>query len=197
MEEIKDKIRNLTYVLVVGFTITTILLIGLYFKGNNPEVSDTKTDTKTSTGTNPDNNETDNNIPDEYDVSKMQSVTIKETEDLFSKKGTYILYIGRKGCSYCRKTVPVLNEVQTELGYKTYYFDISTTTNYKTELKTLADKMDFETSANGTKGKMGELFISKGWTPTIIVIKDGKNVDGFFGYKDKDYVKTLVSKYLK
>lgn len=192
MDELKDKIRNLTYVLIVGFTITTILLIGLYFK------KDVKKDT-TSTTTVTDNGDStsgDSSIPDTYDVSKMKSVTIKEAEDLFSKKGTYILYIGREGCSYCRKTVPVLNEVQEELGYTTYYFDISTTSNYKTELKTLASKFTFETTANGTKGELGELFISKGWTPTIVVIKDGKNVDGFFGYKDKDYIKDLMRKYI-
>ncbi len=43
---------------------------------------------------------------------------------------------------------------------------------------------------------MGNIFIKYGFTPTIVIIKDGKMVDGFIGYKDHDTVKKLVEKYM-
>ena len=201
-EIIEVKLRNLTFIVIFGFVITLALIIGLYVK-------DGKTDRGTTDTTG--NNTTDTS--ENYDVSKMNEVSVSEAVKLFDEKGTSILYIGRSNCSHCVETVPVLNEVQKELNYTTQYLDLGKlmTENYvynketeKTELdwsgvqkdiKPLTDLITVKGTANGNEGKIGDLFYEGGYTPTIVIIKDGKAVDGFIGYKGVDSFKELVQKY--
>ena len=42
----------------------------------------------------------------------------------------------------------------------------------------------------------GNLLTNKGYTPAVIIIKKGKMVDGFFGYKAASDVKSIIEKYL-
>lgn len=184
----EEKLRNLTYITVLGFIILGLLIIGLYFK-----------DGKTTT-TNPTTN-TGGNTTTEYDVSKMNKVDIKGALALFKDKGTHVLYIGRSTCSVCVNTVPVLNQVQAELNYKTNYLEVEVSkskpwTDWQKELKELTDKFNIETKVNSEEGTIGELFYDHGYTPTTVIIKNGKVVDGFIGYRNKDVVKELVKKYL-
>lgn len=181
------KIKNLTYIVLIGFIVITILIVGLYFKDGIPTKSSTN---NTNTGTN--NNQSTTN----YDVSKMNAVNVEKALALFNEKGTHILYIGRSDCSSCISTVPVLNQVQEELKYTTNYFDLNQTKNWQTEMKELADKFTVAATVKDEESTIGKLFIEHGYTPTIIIIKDGKVVDGFIGYRDHDTLKELVSKYL-
>ena len=80
VKKIETKLNTLFYVVVIGFIILGLLIFGLYFTNNG---SSTKDNTKTS--------ENDTN----YDVSKMKTVTGEEATELFDKKGTHFLYIGR------------------------------------------------------------------------------------------------------
>ncbi len=202
-EIIEVKLRNLTFIVIFGFVITLALIIGLYVK-------DGKTDRGTTDTTG--NNTTDTS--ENYDVSKMNEVSVSEAVKLFDEKGTSILYIGRSNCSHCVETVPVLNEVQEELGYTTQYLDLGklmqenyyydeddkeTKLNWagvQKEIKPLTDLITVEGKANDEEGKIGELFYNRGFTPVVVIIKDGKNVDGFIGYKNKDALTELVKKYL-
>ncbi len=201
-EIIEVKLRNLTFIVILGFVITFALIIGLYVKdGKSTRDADTDNTNNTSETT------------EEYDVSKMNEVSVEEAVDLFDKDGLSVLYIGRKNCAHCVETVPVLNEVQKELNYTTQYLDLGKlmTENYvynketeKTELdwsgvqkdiKPLTDLITVKGTANGNEGKIGDLFYEGGYTPTIVIIKDGKAVDGFIGYKGVDSFKELVQKY--
>lgn len=187
---LEEKIRNLTFITILGFVIVLLLIIGLYFK-------DGKSDTTT---TNNNSNAEENNIS--YDVSKFNEVDVDNALDLFKKKDTQILYIGRSDCGYCQKTVPVLTEVQEDLKFTTNYLAVETSTinkDWKTwqeELEPLAKKLNKETTVGETTDKFGELLVSKGYTPAVIIIKNGKMVDGFFGYKDKENIKSLIEKYI-
>lgn len=186
----EEKIRNLTYIVILGFVVLGLLIIGLYFKdGKTSSNSDGTTTSGGSTTTT------------EYDVSKMNKVDIEGALALFKEKGTHVLYIGRSTCSVCVTTVPVLNKVQDELKYTTNYLEIEVTnakpwTEWQKELKDLTDKFTPETKVNNEEGTIGELFYSKGYTPTIVIIKDGKVVDGFIGYRNYDTLKELVKKYM-
>lgn len=191
---LEAKIKNLTFTVLIGFIILGILIIGLYFKEGT-------TNKNLSTNTNTTNNENTGNTGNngstaEYDVSKMKAVNVEQALALFKEKGTHVLYIGRADCSSCVMTVPYLNQVQQDLNYTTNYFDLNQTTNYKTEMKELAEKFDIKATANGVTGTIASLFLDKGYTPTVIIIKDGKAVDGFIGNRDYNTIKALVSKYL-
>ena len=47
-----------------------------------------------------------------------------------------------------------------------------------------------------TKDTIGNFFYENGYTPTVVVIKDGKNVDGFIGYQSEENIKEMLQKYL-
>lgn len=185
----EEKLRNLTYITVLGFIILGLLIIGLYFKDGKTTTGGSTTTPGGNTGTT------------EYDVSKMTKVDIDGALALFDKKGTHVLYIGRSTCSVCVSTVPVLNKVQEELNYKTNYLEVEVSkakpwTDWQKELKDLTDKFTPQTKVNSDEGTIGELFYEHGYTPTTVIIKNGKVVDGFIGYRSEDVVKELVKKYL-
>lgn len=187
MEEIEVKLKNLTFIVILGFIIIAMLIIGLYFKSGSVNDSTNNTSNNNSTSS-------------DYDVSKMNEVDIDGALSLFDKKGTHVLYMGRSTCSVCVQFVPVLNEVQEDLDFTTNYLDVATfMSNWsaaKDDLKPLTDKMDIEASANGEEGTLGELFVNYGYTPALVIIKDGKVVDGFFGYRDAETLTETLNKYL-
>ncbi len=185
MEQLETKLKNLTFITILGFVIIIILIIGLYFKGSGWSTSSKTTD-----------NNSNNEVS--YDVSKMKTVTGKEAAKLFDEKGTHILYIGRPTCGVCVNLLPNLNQVQEELKYTTNYLLLDD--NFRTEFKDLFDKLTIETSiTSGGKtyeGTFGEILKEGGFTPIVVVIKDGKMVDGFIGYKTYENVLSLIKKYL-
>ena len=100
----EEKIRNLTFIVILGFVVTFILIIGLYFR-------DGGTSSNTTTGNNSGGSSSSTS---EYDVSNMTAVDVDGAVDLFDEEGTHVLYIGRSNCSVCIQFVPVLNQVQED-----------------------------------------------------------------------------------
>ena len=194
----EEKIRNLTFIVIFGFIIMFILIIGLYFKDGGSSNNSTKSSSSSSSS---------ESSSSDYDVSQMKEVDVDDALALFDEEGTHVLYIGRSTCSVCVQFVPVLNEVQEDLDFKTNYLDVDAISSIwaknKTDaaeemynqVKRLTDKLDIEASANGETDTLGNLFISKGFTPALVVIKDGKVV-GFFGYRDKDTLTGILEEYL-
>ncbi len=185
---IETKIKNLTYIVLVGFLIIIMLLIGLYFKGT----------TEKSTTTNNQGGSTSGESIT-YDVSKMNKVTGSEAAKLFNnKKDTQILYIGRPGCGICVNLVPELNKVISDLNIDINYLELDD--KFRTEFADLFGHLTVETKiTSGGKtyeGTYGELLNEGGFTPMVIIIKDGKMIDGFIGSRTSDTIKTLFQKYL-
>lgn len=195
----EEKIRNLTFIVIFGFIIMFILIIGLYFKDGGSSNNSTKSSSSSSSS---------ESSSSDYDVSQMKEVDVDDALALFDEEGTHVLYIGRSTCSVCVQFVPVLNVVQEDLDFKTNYLDVDAISSIwaknKTDaaeemynqVKRLTDKLDIEASANGETDTLGNLFISKGFTPALVVIKDGKVVEGFFGYRDKDTLTGILEEYL-
>jgi len=177
---IETKLRNLTFIVIFGFIVMFLLIVGLYFRNGN------STDTNTNAGG------SDTTV--EYDVSKMKQVSGKTAAKLFEEKGTYILYIGRSTCGVCVNLVPELNKVIAELDININYLPLEST--FRTDFVDLFKHLTIETEINGNKGTYGELLESNGYTPMVIVIKDGKMVDGFVGYRTSDTISSLFSKYM-
>ena len=178
MDIIETKLRNLTFIVILGFVILGLLVIGLYFTKNESSKSST---TPTTTDVN-------------YDVSKMNQISGSDAAKLFDEKGTHILYIGRSTCSVCVKLVPELNEVINSIDVKINYSPLEST--FRSDFEDLFDKLSIETTVNENEGTFGELLKEYGYTPVVVIIKDGKMVDGFVGYRDADTIKTLFEKYL-
>ena len=204
----EEKIRNLTFIVVLGFIITFILIIGLYFRGTDS--STTKSNDNNSSGS--------SSSSTTYDVSDMNEVDINEAIALFEEEGTQVVYIGRSTCSSCVSFVPVLNEVQKDLGFTTNYLDVTSIANIwdskqkdneevkalDKKVKEFIKKLSVETTVRTTidgesvtlEDTIGNLFYEYGFTPITIIIKDGKMIDGFVGYRDTETLTDLIEEYL-
>lgn len=204
----EEKIRNLTFIVVLGFIITFILIIGLYFRGG----------TSSTTSSNNNNSSGSSSSSTTYDVSDMNEVNIDEAIALFEKEGTQVVYIGRSSCSVCVSYVPVLNEVQDDLGFTTNYLDVTTIADiWDTDLaddedtqaldekvqefiKQLSVETTVRTTIDGEsvtlEDTIGNLFYEYGFTPITVIIKDGEMVDGFVGYRDAETLTDLIEEYL-
>lgn len=188
MEQLETKIKNLTFVTILGFVLIGVLLIGLYFKGGTTKSVTTGTNTNTTTLSN----------EQEYDkvAANFEKINVNEALGLYDKEGTHVIYIGRNDCGICQQFVPILKDVQDELNFKINYIDLNEYNNFKTSFKDLAAKFTVKAKANDEEDTIGNLFIKNGYTPTVIIIKDGKTVDGFIGYRNVDTLKELIKKYL-
>lgn len=181
LQQLDVKLRNLTFIVILGFVLIALLIIGLYFKDGG-----SKTSSGGSSGS------SDTSV--KYDVSKMKQVTGDEAAKLFDEKGTHILYIGRSTCSVCVNLVPELNTVMSDMTLTINYLPLTQT--FRTDFKNLFDKLDIETTVNNNKGTYGELLEEYGYTPVVVVIKDGKMADGFVGYREASKIEELFKKYL-
>lgn len=181
LQQLDVKLRNLTFIVILGFVLIALLIIGLYFKDGG-----SKTSNGGSSGS------SDTSV--KYDVSKMKQVTGDEAAKLFDEKGTHILYIGRSTCSVCVNLVPELNTVMSDMTLTINYLPLTQT--FRTDFKNLFDKLDIETTVNNNKGTYGELLEEYGYTPVVVVIKDGKMVEGFVGYREANKIEELFKKYL-
>lgn len=179
---LETKLRNLTFIVIFGFIVLGLLVIGLYFKKGT--VSDSTTSTQKNQGT----------TTTTYDVSKMKQVNGAQAAALFEEKGTHFLYIGRSTCSVCVSLVPELNTVLNDMTLTINYLPLGD--NFRTEFEPLYSHLDIETTVNSNKGTFGELLEKYGYTPIVIIIKDGKMVDGFVGYRESNTIETLFKKYM-
>lgn len=130
----------------------------------------------------------------EYDVSMMHTVGVADVLEMFADKGTYVLYIGRESCSVCHDLLPVLQETQIENNYITQYLDITQVDRNSDDWNKLVDLLNVETTttmdeegvAEEVTNTFGYFLNAKGFTPCMIIIKDGKQVAGFFGSRSKE-----------
>ncbi|MBE6154915.1 MAG: hypothetical protein E7163_05035 [Firmicutes bacterium] len=179
VKKIETKLNTLMYIVISGFVIIGLLVIGLYFTNNGTSVSEEPKTTESDTN---------------YDVSKMNTVTGKEATELFDKKGTHFLYIGRPTCGVCVNLVPNLNATIEELDVTINYLELEST--FRDDFGDLFDHLDIKTKINGEEGTFGELLETYGYTPLVIIIKDGKMIEGFVGSRDSETIIELFKKYI-
>lgn len=130
----------------------------------------------------------------DYDVSDFDTLTLAQVLKLFDSKDTSVLYLGRSSCSACVSFLPTLKSVQKDLGFKTKYLDITTVDTSSSDYSTFISKLtkEIEVNANGTKstGKISEFY---GYTPMVIIIKDGKAVNASVGALSESNFKKFLS----
>lgn len=168
-EEVKTqtdytKILNSIYiVLVIIAAILAVNFCYTIFTSTSKE-SDTKTETTETTT--------------DYDVSEFEQLTTSELVSKIEKGGTQVVYIGRSTCGYCVKFAPIMKEAQKDLGFKTIYVDLEQVT---------------EDDANKLMAYDSYVEENFGYTPMVLVFKDGKYVDGWVGYAELDSYKSFLN----
>lgn len=151
-------ILNKIYIclIVIAIILTLNLLVNIVKGGT--------TTSKTN------NNQVEESVG-EYDVSSFETLTTTEALEKIEKGGTEVIYIGRSTCGYCVKFLPILKQAQENLGYTTTYIDLEQV-NTDDQAKLVA--LDSYVSDNF------------GYTPMVLVFKDGKYVNGWVGYAEYD-----------
>ena len=127
---------------------------------------------KNGSTTKADATEEETDTTSEYDVSMFTEKTTTEAVESIKKGDTEVVYIGRSTCGYCVKFLPILQQAQKEYGYTTTYIDLTKmTSDDQTTLLTLDND---------------EKYISEnfGYTPMILIFRDGKLVKGWVGYAE-------------
>lgn len=129
-----------------------------------------------------------------YDISMMHEVNVSDVLTMFDSGDTYVLFVGREGCVVCKNILPALKEAQTNNNYITQYLDITKVDRSSDEWKSLVNKLSMRSTQTISETGEGELVTETygyflhnyGFTPTLIVVKDGKQTAGFIGNTDKD-----------
>lgn len=126
-----------------------------------------------------------------YDVSMMHTVGVNQVLEMIDEEETFVLYVGRETCDVCVELLPTLQQAQLDLNFVTQYMDITQVDRKSSAWATLVEKLNIKTSTtlsdDGDDEVVTETFgyflDQKGFTPCVIIIKDGKQISGFFGIK--------------
>ena len=140
----------------------------------------------------------------EYDVSMMHTVGVSDVIDMFANEGTYVLYIGRETCSVCHDLLPALQEAQINNNYITQYLDITQVDRSSSDWETLVGLLNVETTttmdeegvSEEVTNTFGYFLDAKGFTPCVIIIRDGKQIAGFFGSRSLTNFEDWLANYV-
>lgn len=187
----EEYLKKIYIMLIIVLVISVMsLLIGLV------NYSNTK-----GTTTNNNSPTTNNNgsSTSDYDVSMFNAVGLSDILKFLGKnnKETHILYLGRSTCSACVAFLPNLQATQKEMNFTADYLDITTVDTTSDEFKKFGELLSKEItqSVNGETqtGKISEFY---GYTPMVIVVKNGEAVDAIVGSYSKDNLQTFLKKYI-
>lgn len=183
LHEVLNKILICFYVVIALLALNTIVVI-VKNSSSEPKAAETS-------GT---------EEIDEYAeaVSKMQTATVDEVLEMFKNKEKKVLYFGRSNCGACISFIPTLQKAQEDRGYKTVYIDINTVDSTQDNFKELQKKLDIKTTINENGKDVTDTFGNfYGYTPTIIVIDNGKMQGGIIGADEQGLYDLLDANNIK
>ena len=185
--------ENINYTTILNKIFTALVVIAIIL-GVNLLFTMISLTNGGSGSNNSSNSSTSGTQTNDYDVSDFDALTLTQVLKLFDSKDTSVLYLGRSSCSACVSFLPTLKSVQKDLGFKTKYLDITTVDTSSSDYNTFISKLtkEIEVNANGTKstGKISDFY---GYTPMVIIIKDGKAVNASVGALSESNFKKFLS----
>lgn len=188
--------ENINYTTILNKIFTALVVIAIIMGVNLLFTMISLTNGGSGSGSNNSSNSSTSGTQtsSDYDVSDFDTLTLAQVLKLFDSKDTSVLYLGRSSCSACVSFLPTLKSVQKDLGFKTKYLDITTVDTSSSDYSTFISKLtkEIEVNANGTKstGKISEFY---GYTPMVIIIKDGKAVNASVGALSESNFKKFLS----
>lgn len=163
-QETNELLKQIRNILVI---IAVILVVNVIVTGMNS--GNRNLSTSGSGNTDGTSESTGSGTTTEYDVSAFTEVTVDEMFTKVNTSGYQVVYVGRSGCGYCGMFLPALREAQTNFKYTTLYVDLDKVTS------------DGATKMQGISDELKEKF---GYTPMVIVYKDGAYQDVWIGYDE-------------
>lgn len=133
---------------------------------------------------------------DEYDVSSFNAINEEGFMAAIKKSDIQVIYFGRSTCGYCVQFLPTMKQAQEELKFTTQYVDITkvnTSSEDYTSMTTLInDQTEAFNKENGLKDNEAYKYLY-GFTPMVVLAKDGKIVDVWVGYSSYETYKTWLT----
>ena len=114
----------------------------------------------------------------EYDTSKVESIDYEKFKELYNGSEDSLVLFARSTCGYCVQFMPILNAAIEENNLKVYYVDITTMS---------------EDNVNDIKALDSFFEENYGYTPTLVVVSNGKVVANNVGYMDSDELNTFLT----
>ncbi len=186
--------ENINYTTILNKIFTVLVVIAIILGVNLLFTMISLTNGGSSSDNSGNSSTSGTKTSSDYDVSDFDTLTLAQVLKLFDGKDTSVLYLGRSSCSACVSFLPTLKSVQKDLGFKTKYLDITTVDTSSSDYSTFISKLtkEIEVNANGTKstGKISEFY---GYTPMVIIIKDGKAVNASVGALSESNFKKFLS----
>ena len=104
-----------------------------------------------------------------------------------------IIYVARPDCSYCQMESPIVKKLASKYNLTLYYLDTTNFVEHDEDGKVVYDSEGYAVySEDGKKFMASAEVYNNGWgTPNTIIVKDGKIVDGIYGYVEESELKTL------
>lgn len=191
--------ENINYTTILNKIFTVLVVIAIILGVNLLFTMISLTNGGSSSDNSGNSSTSGTQTSSDYDVSDFDTLTLAQVLKLFDSKDTSVLYLGRSSCGACVSFLPTLKSVQKDLGFKTKYLDITTVDTSSSDYNTFISKLtkEIEVNANGTKstGKISEFY---GYTPMVIIIKDGKAVNASVGaLSEANFKKFLSSNGIK
>lgn len=186
--------ENINYTIILNKIFTVLVVIAIILGVNLLFTMISLTNGGSGSNNSSNSSTSGTQTSSDYDVSDFDTLTLAQVLKLFDSKDTSVLYLGRSSCSACVSFLPTLKSVQKDLGFKTKYLDITTVDTSSSDYNTFISKLtkEIEVNANGTKstGKISEFY---GYTPMVIIIKDGKAVNASVGALSESNFKKFLS----
>ena len=109
-------------------------------------------------------------IKEYLEQRKKSEEIVEEFNELYEKGDLQVILFASKYCAFCKKFIPVLDEIKNEYGIDYYQLDI--TEVFKEELNSIFDKLGVE---------------SKG-VPYLVVLQDKKVIKDQRGAQTKKFM---------
>ena len=141
-------------------------------------------------------------VIEESYYESFDKITVANANKMIMEDELTFIYFGYQGCNACDIFAPILKTVTDEYDMKVKFINTKEIDRKSKEWKKLTDKMtkkqkistkNDDTVKNENK-TIGDFLYENGYTPTVVIFKNNKLVDGHVGgLNSVDLIKMIES----
>ena len=180
----KKQIDDSNKVFIIFVTIALVVLLVVWVVKDNKNVGSSE--------------ETPVTIP--ASVNSFTKVSLSQLLNIINDDKLTFVYLGYEGCRACDKFVPTLVTVKDEFDMEVYYINTKELDRNSSEWKKftnlLTKEVTLDLKKDGSNKKytktIGKFLYEEGYTPTFVVLKKGKIIDGNIGAMKYEDLKEFI-----
>ena len=128
-------------------------------------------------------------VTEKADYSIFSKTTVSSALKMAKEKTPTFIYFGYEGCEACDSFTSTLKTINDEYDIKMYYINTKSLDRNSSDWKKLTNMFTKEVKLNLKKDgvnleqtkTIGKFLYEDGYTPTFVVVKEGKLVNGNIG----------------